>query len=107
MSVSLFSLFFFGGAGVCMLTLLGSQGRPPKTPKTPPLPPAQPQDEKLSYRRLRLLGQGSFGKAFLARDLQNGELVVMKQAASRASRAFLGWLGSVWGMLGGGDRCAK
>ncbi|CAJ1380432.1 unnamed protein product [Effrenium voratum] len=37
------------------------------------------KDEKLSYRRLRLLGQGSFGKAFLARDLQNGELVVMKQ----------------------------
>lgn len=37
------------------------------------------QDEKLSYRRLRLLGQGSFGKAFLARDLANNELCVMKQ----------------------------
>eukprot|EP00913_Durusdinium_trenchii_P001213 g1116.t1 len=36
-------------------------------------------DEKLAYRRLKLLGQGSFGKAFLARDLSNNELVVMKQ----------------------------
>ena len=37
-------------------------------------------DEKLAYRRLELLGQGSFGKAFLARDLANNDLVVMKQA---------------------------
>lgn len=37
------------------------------------------KDDKLSYRRLRLLGQGSFGKAFLARDLANNELCVMKQ----------------------------
>jgi serine/threonine protein kinase len=37
-------------------------------------------DEKLAYRRLKLLGQGSFGKAFLARDLANNDLVVMKQA---------------------------
>mmetsp|Transcript_86868 Transcript_86868/g.202216 ORF Transcript_86868/g.202216 Transcript_86868/m.202216 type:complete len:429 (+) Transcript_86868:58-1344(+) len=37
------------------------------------------RDDKLSYRRLRLLGQGSFGKAFLARDLANNELCVMKQ----------------------------
>ena len=37
-------------------------------------------DEKLAYRRLKLLGQGSFGKAFLARDLSNHDLVVMKQA---------------------------
>lgn len=36
-------------------------------------------DDALSYRRLRLLGQGSFGKAFLARDLANNELCVMKQ----------------------------
>ena len=36
-------------------------------------------DEKLAYRRLKLLGQGSFGKAFLARDLSNNDLVVMKQ----------------------------
>lgn len=36
-------------------------------------------DDKLAYRRLRLLGQGSFGKAFLARDLANDELCVMKQ----------------------------
>eukprot|EP00913_Durusdinium_trenchii_P010836 g10165.t1 len=41
--------------------------------------PSCKDDEKLSYRRLRLLGQGSFGKAFLARDLSNNELVVMKQ----------------------------
>ena len=41
--------------------------------------PSAREDEKLSYRRLRLLGQGSFGKAFLARDLQNNELCVMKQ----------------------------
>jgi len=41
--------------------------------------PSCNDDEKLSYRRLRLLGQGSFGKAFLARDLANNELVVMKQ----------------------------
>lgn len=38
-----------------------------------------PKDDKLAYRRLRLLGQGSFGKAFLARDLANNELCVMKQ----------------------------
>jgi len=37
------------------------------------------KDDKLSYRRLKLLGQGSFGKAFLARDLANNELCVMKQ----------------------------
>lgn len=37
------------------------------------------KDDKASYRRLRLLGQGSFGKAFLARDLSNNELCVMKQ----------------------------
>jgi len=37
------------------------------------------KDDKLAYRRLRLLGQGSFGKAFLARDLANNELCVMKQ----------------------------
>eukprot|EP00929_Paragymnodinium_shiwhaense_P052041 TRINITY_DN26100_c0_g1_i1.p1 TRINITY_DN26100_c0_g1~~TRINITY_DN26100_c0_g1_i1.p1 ORF type:complete len:454 (+),score=100.61 TRINITY_DN26100_c0_g1_i1:115-1476(+) len=37
------------------------------------------KDDKLSYRRLRLLGQGSFGKAFLARDLSDNELCVMKQ----------------------------
>jgi len=37
------------------------------------------KDDKLSYRRLRLLGQGSFGKAFLARDLADNELCVMKQ----------------------------
>eukprot|EP00403_Amphidinium_massartii_P031130 CAMPEP_0178408432 /NCGR_PEP_ID=MMETSP0689_2-20121128/19939_1 /TAXON_ID=160604 /ORGANISM="Amphidinium massartii, Strain CS-259" /LENGTH=435 /DNA_ID=CAMNT_0020029533 /DNA_START=33 /DNA_END=1340 /DNA_ORIENTATION=- len=36
-------------------------------------------DSKSSYRRLRLLGQGSFGKAFLARDLATNELCVMKQ----------------------------
>mmetsp|Transcript_47136 Transcript_47136/g.86498 ORF Transcript_47136/g.86498 Transcript_47136/m.86498 type:complete len:446 (-) Transcript_47136:126-1463(-) len=36
-------------------------------------------DSMSSYRRLRLLGQGSFGKAFLARDLANDELCVMKQ----------------------------
>eukprot|EP00931_Biecheleriopsis_adriatica_P055110 TRINITY_DN32510_c0_g1_i1.p1 TRINITY_DN32510_c0_g1~~TRINITY_DN32510_c0_g1_i1.p1 ORF type:complete len:451 (-),score=105.12 TRINITY_DN32510_c0_g1_i1:40-1362(-) len=41
--------------------------------------PSCNDDDKLSYRRLKLLGQGSFGKAFLARDLANGELVVMKQ----------------------------
>lgn len=41
--------------------------------------PSCKDDDKLSYRRLRLLGQGSFGKAFLARDLSNNELVVMKQ----------------------------
>jgi len=39
-------------------------------------------DEKLAYRRLKLLGQGSFGKAFLARDLSNNDLVVMKQVIS-------------------------
>ncbi|CAK9015829.1 unnamed protein product [Durusdinium trenchii] len=43
------------------------------------VPMEEEDDEKLSYRRLRLLGQGSFGKAFLARDLSNNELVVMKQ----------------------------
>lgn len=37
------------------------------------------KDDKLAYRRLRLLGQGSFGKAFLARDLATNELCVMKQ----------------------------
>merc|ERR1719476_1260984 len=37
------------------------------------------KDDNVSYRRLRLLGQGSFGKAFLARDLSNNELCVMKQ----------------------------
>merc|ERR1719265_145591 len=36
-------------------------------------------DDSSSYRRLKLLGQGSFGKAFLARDLANNELCVMKQ----------------------------
>ncbi|CAK9083254.1 Serine/threonine-protein kinase Nek1 (Never in mitosis A-related kinase 1) (NimA-related protein kinase 1) [Durusdinium trenchii] len=41
--------------------------------------PSCKDDEKLAYRRLKLLGQGSFGKAFLARDLSNNELVVMKQ----------------------------
>lgn len=41
--------------------------------------PSSKDDDKLSYRRLRLLGQGSFGKAFLARDLANNDLVVMKQ----------------------------
>mmetsp|Transcript_111127 Transcript_111127/g.313545 ORF Transcript_111127/g.313545 Transcript_111127/m.313545 type:complete len:435 (+) Transcript_111127:245-1549(+) len=37
------------------------------------------KDSKLTYRRLRLLGQGSFGKAFLARDLSDNELCVLKQ----------------------------
>merc|ERR1719245_97403 len=37
------------------------------------------KDDNVSYRRLRLLGQGSFGKAFLARDLATNELCVMKQ----------------------------
>lgn len=37
------------------------------------------KDDETAYRRLRLLGQGSFGKAFLARDLANNELCVMKQ----------------------------
>lgn len=37
------------------------------------------KDFKLAYRRLRLLGQGSFGKAFLARDLATNDLCVMKQ----------------------------
>jgi len=41
--------------------------------------PSCKDDEKLAYRRLKLLGQGSFGKAFLARDLSNNDLVVMKQ----------------------------
>jgi len=41
--------------------------------------PSCKEDDKLSYRRLRLLGQGSFGKAFLARDLANNELCVLKQ----------------------------
>eukprot|EP00928_Gymnodinium_smaydae_P070891 TRINITY_DN54633_c0_g1_i1.p1 TRINITY_DN54633_c0_g1~~TRINITY_DN54633_c0_g1_i1.p1 ORF type:complete len:454 (+),score=98.61 TRINITY_DN54633_c0_g1_i1:76-1362(+) len=36
-------------------------------------------DEKFAYRRLKLLGQGTFGKAFLTRDLSNNELCVMKQ----------------------------
>ena len=45
--------------------------------------PELEDDEKLAYRRLKLLGQGSFGKAFLARDLSNNELVVMKQALLR------------------------
>lgn len=47
---------------------------------TPPKTWSQ-DDEKLAYRRLKLLGQGSFGKAFLARDLSNNDLVVMKQAS--------------------------
>mmetsp|Transcript_104606 Transcript_104606/g.263373 ORF Transcript_104606/g.263373 Transcript_104606/m.263373 type:complete len:451 (+) Transcript_104606:99-1451(+) len=37
------------------------------------------KDDNVSYRRLRLLGQGSFGKAFLARDLATNDLCVMKQ----------------------------
>lgn len=41
--------------------------------------PSCKEDDRLSYRRLRLLGQGSFGKAFLARDLSDNELCVMKQ----------------------------
>lgn len=41
--------------------------------------PSCKADDSLSYRRLRLLGQGSFGKAFLARDLADNELCVMKQ----------------------------
>merc|ERR1719480_54573 len=41
--------------------------------------PSCKEDEKLAYRRLRLLGQGSFGKAFLARDLESNDLCVMKQ----------------------------
>jgi len=41
--------------------------------------PSTVEDDNVSYRRLRLLGQGSFGKAFLARDLSNNELCVMKQ----------------------------
>lgn len=43
------------------------------------LMPSSGKDDNISYRRLRLLGQGSFGKAFLARDLSNNELCVMKQ----------------------------
>jgi len=43
------------------------------------MPSCKDDDEKLAYRRLKLLGQGSFGKAFLARDLANNDLVVMKQ----------------------------
>merc|ERR1719476_674512 len=37
------------------------------------------KDDNISYRRLKLLGQGSFGKAFLARDLATNDLCVMKQ----------------------------
>jgi serine/threonine protein kinase len=37
------------------------------------------KDSSAAYRRLRLLGQGSFGKAFLARDLETNDLCVMKQ----------------------------
>mmetsp|Transcript_45368 Transcript_45368/g.97266 ORF Transcript_45368/g.97266 Transcript_45368/m.97266 type:complete len:451 (-) Transcript_45368:119-1471(-) len=37
------------------------------------------KDDDISYRRLKLLGQGSFGKAFLARHIATNDLCVMKQ----------------------------
>jgi len=40
-----------------------------------------------AYRRLKLIGQGSFGKAYLARDLASDELCVMKQIRMSAMDA--------------------
>merc|ERR1719476_1073619 len=93
------------------------------------------KDDNISYRRLKLLGQGSFGKAFLARDLATNDLCVMKQVrvekmdvkardtavreavalrrvrhanVVRFRQVFLrsGWLCLVMDFADGGDLCA-